>query len=185
MKCEDIQPLHGAYLDSELDAKTALEIQQHLTACPDCARVFATGAKLDAQITSVLRQGQRTGALWEQIEKRVVSAAQPAVRASRSTFGLPSATWWRELLWPCPQAWAGLAAAWAVILAVNLATAGDTPAVEVRRAEPPSRELRQLLKAQRQMLAELGGAAEKLAVGRSGSSAPQPRSQRPESLINT
>ena len=26
-------------------------------------------------------------------------------------------SWWRELLWPCPKAWAGLAAAWVVILA--------------------------------------------------------------------
>ena len=185
MNCDQAQRLQRVYLDSELDAKTALEIQQHLTACPDCARVFATEAKLEARITSVLRQGQRTGALWECVERQVVTAARSAAYPQPPVRAVRPATWWRELLWPCPQAWAGLAAAWVAILAVNLATSGETPAVEVRRAEPPSRELRQLLREQRQMLAELGGTAEKLAVGRSGSSAPQPRSQRPESLINT
>jgi len=28
----------------------------------------------------------------------------------------------RDLLWPCPQAWAGLAAVWVLLLALNLAT---------------------------------------------------------------
>lgn len=27
--------------------------------------------------------------------------------------------WWRELLWPCPQAWAGMAALWVVMFAMN------------------------------------------------------------------
>ncbi|PYK58897.1 MAG: hypothetical protein DME21_14645, partial [Verrucomicrobia bacterium] len=32
------------------------------------------------------------------------------------------ASWWRALLWPCPQAWAGLAAVWVLILALNSVT---------------------------------------------------------------
>jgi len=41
MNCHEIQSLTGPYLDSELDAKTSLGIQQHLAACPACARRFA------------------------------------------------------------------------------------------------------------------------------------------------
>jgi hypothetical protein len=42
-----------------------------------------------------------------------------------------------------------------------------------------------MLQQQRQMLAELGGAAEKMGVARSGSPAPQPRSQCRVQLMNT
>jgi hypothetical protein len=34
--------------------------------------------------------------------------------------------WWHEWLWPCPQAWAALAAVWVLLLAVNFATRDQT-----------------------------------------------------------
>lgn len=185
MKCDEVQPLHGPYLDSELDAKTTLEIQRHLLGCADCDRVFATEGKLDARIMAGLKQGQRTAALWEQVEHRVLAAAQSAARPQRPAHEAHPTSWWRELLWPCPQAWAGLAAVWAVILAVNFVSSGDAPRIEARRREPPSREIWQMLQQQRQMLAELGGTAEKIGVARFGSPAAQPRSQRREQLMNT
>ncbi len=49
MKCDEVQTMHGPYLDSELDAKTTLEIEQHLAACPACARLFAEEQKLNAR----------------------------------------------------------------------------------------------------------------------------------------
>ncbi len=39
----------------------------------------------------------------------------------------PAAPRWREFLWPCPQAWASLAAVWALILALHLASTSETP----------------------------------------------------------
>jgi len=75
MKCDQVQTLHGPYLDSELDAKTSLEIQQHLAACPACARLFAEEEKLEALITAGLNRGPRTAALWERIESKVAAAA--------------------------------------------------------------------------------------------------------------
>ena len=40
---------------------------------------------------------------------------------------LPSpAPLWREWLWPCPQAWAALAAVWVLLFALNLATRDQT-----------------------------------------------------------
>jgi hypothetical protein len=43
------------------------------------------------------------------------AARQAAAQPPRSTAG------WSVWLWPCPQAWAGLAAVWMAILALNLA----------------------------------------------------------------
>lgn len=185
MTCNEIQQLSGAYLDSELDAKTTAEIQQHLLACAACARAFAEDAKLDAQITATLRRGERTAVVWESIEAQVVSAACPTVQASHPPPISRPALWWREWLWPCPQAWAGLAAVWVVVWAVNFATPEPKPMLETRRVTPPSPQMRQILKEQKQMLAELGGVAEQLETERPGRITPQPRSQRHGALSNT
>jgi len=185
MKCEEIQPLHGVYLDSELDAKTILEIQQHLAACPDCARTFAAETKLDAQIASGLKRGQRTAALWAHIEKRVAASAESDPRRPSATRESPRLPWWRELLWPSPQAWAGLAAVWIVILAASFATREPVPVTEARQVAPLSPEMRQMLREQRQMFAELKGGAERFGGGEARPVAPQPRSQRHEELMNT
>jgi hypothetical protein len=44
--------------------------------------------------------------------------------------------WWRQLLWPHPAAWAGLAAAWVAIFALNLA--GAPEAASYQAASKPS-----------------------------------------------
>ena len=89
MKCDELQPLQGPYLDSELDARTSLEIEQHLKACPNCARLFAEEQKLAARLKAGLNRGQRTAALWDEIERSVAAAAQPRQSPSeaRSTGG--------------------------------------------------------------------------------------------------
>ena len=48
MKCDEVQTMQGPYLDSELDAKTTLEIEHHLAVCPACAHLFAQEQKLEA-----------------------------------------------------------------------------------------------------------------------------------------
>jgi hypothetical protein len=60
----------------------------------------------------------------------------------------------RELLWPCPQAWAGLAAVWLIILTLNFATSEKTTTV-AKRQPPPSPEMLMVLKEQEKILAEL------------------------------
>ena len=187
MKCAEIQPLHGAYLDSELDAKTTLEIQQHLAECPDCTRAFAAEAKLSAQITTGLRRGQRTATLWEQIEQQVVTAAvnQPPSPLRELTFAATFRLRLRELLWPSPQAWAGLAAVWVVLLVTSFMAREPATATEARQVSPPSRQTRELLQEQRQMLAELNGLADQLATEQPGGVAPQPHTQRSEQPSNT
>ena len=90
----------------------------------------------------------------------------------------------RELLWPVPQAWAGLAALWLVILGVNFATREPSSQNLVHRVPPPSPQLRQLLRQQEQLLAELVGPPEGPEAHRFKPAAPQPRSQRREEFLN-
>lgn len=85
----------------------------------------------------------------------ILSAAERAAdsaHASRITHHVP---WWRELFWPCPQAWAALAAAWLVICTLNFAMREPAPANLARLGGASSPQLRELLKQQEQLFAEL------------------------------
>ncbi len=73
MRCHEVRNLFGPYLDSELDAKTSYEIEQHLEMCPDCARVFETERKFDERIFAALRRGEKTPELWERLESRIAA----------------------------------------------------------------------------------------------------------------
>ena len=91
---------------------------------------------------------------------------------------------WRELLWPHPAAWAALAGVWLVLLAVHFA-APETPPRSVASQSPPSPQIRELLKQQEQLFAELVGPKENREAGRPKRVAPQPRSLRREEILNT
>jgi hypothetical protein len=85
-------------------------------------------------------------------------------------------------LWPHPRAWAGLAAVWILILAVDFSVRDKTP-VMAEKAAPPSQEVIVELKQQQRMLAELIGARDTSDADRSKLWAPQPRSQCVEILM--
>jgi hypothetical protein len=61
------------------------------------------------------------------------------------------------ILWPCPQAWVGLATVWILILAVNFSDRDKTPAIAEKSA-PPSPEMMAQLRQQHRLLVELIGA---------------------------
>lgn len=183
MKCDEVRQLYEAYFDSELDAKTTLEIQQHLAVCPDCARVSAAETKLATQINSRLKDGARSAALWAQIEQQVAAAHKVDTQPRLGAEAVLRSAWWRELLWPNPQAWAGLAALWVMMLVISLFAHEPATVAGAQKVTQPSPQLRQMLREQKQMLAELGGVAEQLGAERPGRVAPQPRSQKQEQLI--
>jgi len=82
-----------------------------------------------------------------------------ARRANAHPFSTPNpqpTPWWRELLWPCPQAWAGLAAAWGMIFLLNLASR-DPVKVAKTSKDVPAPELLMALGEHRRLLAELIG----------------------------
>ncbi|HEY2951706.1 MAG TPA: hypothetical protein VGK40_03930 [Verrucomicrobiae bacterium] len=80
-----------------------------------------------------------------------VASTPSAIHHSRFTIHIP---WWRALLWPNPAAWAGLAAVWVAIFALNMASSKSPPANSA--ATPaPSPEVLQALNQQKQLFAEL------------------------------
>jgi hypothetical protein len=83
------------------------------------------------------------------------------------------------LLWPHPRAWAGLAAIWILILAVDFSIRDQSP-VRAEKSSPPSPEVIVELHQQQRMLAELIGPRDISDADRSKSFVPQPRSERAE-----
>jgi hypothetical protein len=89
------------------------------------------------------------------------------------------------LLWPHPRAWAGLAAVWVLVFGLSFATREPSEAGFAQQSAPTSPQMRELLRQQERLLAELVGPN-----GTSENNLPTPaapRSQlgRRENLVNT
>ena len=87
------------------------------------------------------------------------------------------------LLWPHPTAWAGLAAIWLLVLGLHWAGREADPG-QIERGAPPSAQVRELLKEQEQLLAELAGPREKARPEAPKPAGSQPRSQKRQELFN-
>ena len=85
------------------------------------------------------------------------------------------------IFWPHPKAWAGLAAVWILIFAVDFSIRDTTP-VMAEKTAPPSPEVIAELKQQQRMLAELIGANQAREADLP-KFLPQPRSERVEILM--
>ena len=191
MRCDEVKPLQDPYLDSELDAKTTLEIEQHLKSCPDCARRYAEEQTLEARIKAGLNRGDRTAALWEQIEGTVVAAAaaparpQPSPPAGGRDFfaalGEQLQAAWHRSRW----AWSALAATWVVILGLSFAAREPKPALMASQGVPSASQMRLALIEKLQLMAELAVTAEPAPADKAKAAPPSPRSDRRKQTLNT
>jgi hypothetical protein len=84
-------------------------------------------------------------------------------------------------LWPHPKAWAGLAAVWIFIGALNFSTRDTSPRL-AEKSLPPSPEVIVELKKQQRLFAELVGSHETVDAERPRIFLPRPRSGRGEFL---
>ena len=80
------------------------------------------------------------------------------------------------LLWPCPQAWAGLTAVWIIIFALNFTTQETTP--KFAKSEPPSRDFIFAMKEQRRLYLELIGTPSDQVAEPPKTFVPRPQSKR-------
>ena len=108
-----------------------------------------------------------------------VGPPRGGVRGQRSALSLSK--WFVNLLWPHPVAWAGLAAAWICILAVNVSIRDRSPVV-AEKVSPPSPEVIAELRRQQKMLAELIGSTDVRVADRQPFFVPKPRSERVEMM---
>jgi hypothetical protein len=86
-------------------------------------------------------------------------------------------------LWPHPVAWAGLGGVWLLVLGFAFAGGEPSQPTVARSTVPPSPQMRELLKEQKQWLVELAGPNEPPEPERPKVPAPQPRSQRREEFL--
>ena len=108
-----------------------------------------------------------------------LSPSRPAPSASfLETCNLKLAT----LLWPHPKAWAGLAAVWIFIFAVNFSMRDSSPRMAEKSA-PPSPEVMVELRQQQRLFAELIGPRETRDADRPRIFTPRPRGERVEILV--
>jgi hypothetical protein len=118
--------------------------------------------------------------------RQVVSAQPvpcPAPRAHALTAFLSTInSRLSALLWPHPAAWAGLAAAWVVILGLSFTTR-DAARLVARRASSPSPQVFMAFQEQQRLLTELIGPREMPAVERPKAAPPRPRSERRRGLM--
>jgi hypothetical protein len=97
------------------------------------------------------------------------------------TTSLPKLNWLAQIFWPSPAAWAGLAAVWLLILAVDFSIRDKTP-VAAEKFAPQTAEVVMQLRQQQRLLAELMGPRDTSDADRSKPLAPRPRSERAEFL---
>jgi hypothetical protein len=113
---------------------------------------------------------------------RAVGTAGPAVRGRLGEASPPKfRDWLSTIFWPHPTAWAGLAAIWVFIFAVNFSDRDQTPAIAEKSA-PPSPEMITQLRQQQRMLAELIGPRDTREAERQKNFVPGPRSEYEEFL---
>jgi len=105
------------------------------------------------------------------------AAARHASRVTHPSFLSTLNDQLSTVLWPHPTAWAGLAMAWILILAVNFSLRDTAPTVSTK-STPPSPEVMVELKQQRRLLAELIGSRDAGEADRSKPLVPQPRTER-------
>jgi hypothetical protein len=103
--------------------------------------------------------------------------AETPRHASRLTFQSQLSTLSQQLatlLPPHPRAWAGLAAVWLVIIVVNISSREGATTMAEKRAGPPTQQMREMLREQQQMLAELFD--QPAVTDRTKASVPRPQS---------
>jgi hypothetical protein len=117
---------------------------------------------------------------WRNEILAAAASGRPS-RVTRHSFLSSLNSQLSTILWPHPTAWAGLAAAWIFILAVNVSIRDRSPVV-AEKSIPPAPEVIVELRQQRRLLAELMGPRDARDADRSKSFVPQPRSERVEIL---
>ena len=112
----------------------------------------------------------------------ILAAAKPVARlAPHASFLSTLNHQLSTILWPHPKAWAGLAAVWIAIFALNLSTRGDSQIV-ARKSAPSSPEVVAELRQQKLLFAQLIGSGDAREAEPPRLFLPRPRSERAEIL---
>ncbi len=101
------------------------------------------------------------------------------LKAARAQTETEKVRWWRQLLWPHPAAWAGLASLWIAVFALEFASGSEERAESARPTVPPQLMVQALNERQR-LWAELTQDEWSLAPALGPE---RPRSARPPEMV--
>jgi anti-sigma factor RsiW len=159
-------------------------VENHLAVCADCRKYCDETRKVAALLANWegnFRHIEPDQIIRMRWAKAVEAAAGPAP-VRRLTPIMAICEWWHDVIWPCRRIWAGLAAVWVVILAVNLSMRDNSQTMAMK-SSPPSPEMIMAFQQQERLLAELIGPNETRNAEPPKLSLPQPRSQRRIELL--
>lgn len=122
--------------------------------------------------------------------REILSAAREAappqqVAVMGSSFISEMHSWVAALFWPHPRAWAGLAAVWALVFGLSIATREPVHADFAQQPMPSSPQMREMLREQERLLAELVGPNGPSEQGPPKPAAPRSQGVRREEFVNT
>jgi anti-sigma factor RsiW len=166
-----------------LGEEKRIELERHLAACQECRRYYAEIKTLTAPLAgweknfSSIEASPAARMRWAGAVRECGSSVPPLVPASHRPPPLKN-VWrvvWGELIRPSRYAWAGMAALWVVMLAVN-AQLSDHRASGAGARAASSQEMIRAWEEQNRVLAELTQPA--FALPAAPPNLPRPRSQR-------
>ena len=141
----------GALPERDRDA-----VENHLAACAGCRKYYEEIKSVSAPLAgwkrhfAHLEPTEAAGLRWA----RAIQSAAGSKPARRLTPGSLLLTMWRELIWPCRRAWAGMAALWLVMWGINSGLS-NTPATAANAQAASAPAIWQTFEEQRRLLAEL------------------------------
>ena len=163
----------GALTAPERDA-----IENHLAACADCRQYYdelkAVTAPLENWEDNFSRL-QPDPAVQRQWARAIQAAARPEPTC-RLTPATAFRDWWLDVIWSSRRIWAGLAAVWVVLLAVNF-SGRDHSQTLARKSPPSSPEMIMAFRQQERLLAELIGSSSTGEVEPQRTFLPRPRTE--------
>ncbi len=114
MKCKEYLKYLGPYIDSELDARTCVEITNHLNVCPECRKRFSQEQEVERLLVEKLKEERMPASVWWAIREQVNASAAgdatgetagrrvdlrwliPAIAAAAVTIGLSLFFFWAK-----------------------------------------------------------------------------------------
>jgi len=85
MNCDEVRHHWELYYDSEGDSELYLQINEHLAACPGCAKWFYQQAQFEDAVTARLAAGEPTAELWQRVLSET-GVVQPTAARGWSFF---------------------------------------------------------------------------------------------------
>jgi hypothetical protein len=124
----------------------------------------------------LLQRHESAGDKLDTVRENALATAFPRASVKPSLPIRVAFKFWQELIWPSRRIWAGIAAAWVVIVIVNLYAASNTEMAS-HNFTPPSPAVLMALREQERWLVEFAEPREARDADRPQKTAPLPRSE--------